>query len=268
MNMDIEANYLSVRQISEYFNIPIRTVQRLSKEGKIKSFKIGGQWRYPKEIIVTSGLNYNVKQTVNPTPSSEIRAFASPAGKRRVNFLKAKQVSEYLKISVRTIRYLSKQGKIKSYKIGGQWRYLKDNIDKYRIGNTDFSKEPAGIPAEAPQSLNAGALFIERRIYPRVNTNLRCRYSISLQPFKNIEDIGIVKNIGGGGIFLFIEDNRIDKVCVGDPIDLVFVLPPDIEKDLGIYTQGKIVRKEESGVGIRFKNINEESKNRIVEYAG
>lgn len=40
-----------------------------------------------------------------------------------------KQTSKYLKVKERTLYSLAKNGKIPAIKIGGQWRFKKDQLD-------------------------------------------------------------------------------------------------------------------------------------------
>lgn len=171
--------------------------------------------------------------------------------------LNAKQVSEYLHIPLRTIHHLSKHGKIRSVKIGKHWRYLKSDIEQYFSIDTNFSKEPVRMPNN----------FIERRANPRINTNFRCQYSISLPPFKEINSEGIIKNLSVGGVFLINQNNEINDINIDDPIDLDFNLIAK-DKTININTEGKIVRKENAGLGIKFRNIDGETRNKIICYVG
>ena len=41
----------SLQELSEYLKIPISTLYKLVREGKIPSQKIGRQWRFRKETI-------------------------------------------------------------------------------------------------------------------------------------------------------------------------------------------------------------------------
>lgn len=161
-------------------------------------------------------------------------------------FFTAKEVSEYLSIPLRTVQRLSKQGKIRAVRIGNKWRYSKDDIVRYRDYGMDFSREPARRINEQ----------VERRNYPRINCNLRCQYSIVLPPFKDISSSGIIKNISAGGIFVFSQGYGID---VDDPVDLEF---------MGIKAVGRVVRKDKVGFGIKFRDISNEDKNRIIKYVG
>lgn len=173
------------------------------------------------------------------------------------NFLTSKQAGKILGIHQRTIQRLTKQGKIKGVRIGKLLKYRKVDIDKYLLSGTNFSKEPARIPND----------FIERRLYPRINTNFNCQYSITLPPFKNINGEGIIKNISAGGVFLINRNNEIFKINIDDPVDLDFNL--DINSEIiNIDIKGKIVREDSNGIGIKFRNIDGETKNKIVQYAG
>lgn len=41
------------------------------------------------------------------------------------------ELAKYLKLHVYTVRRLARDGKIPSFKAGGQWRFRKDEIDKW-----------------------------------------------------------------------------------------------------------------------------------------
>jgi len=43
----------------------------------------------------------------------------------------AEEVAEYLRIHPYTVRRLARDKKLPSFKIGGQWRFRKDVIDKW-----------------------------------------------------------------------------------------------------------------------------------------
>lgn len=160
--------------------------------------------------------------------------------------LTAKEVSEYLSIPLRTVQRLSKQGKIRAVRMGNKWRYSKDDIVRYRDYGTDFSREPVRRINEQ----------VERRNYPRINCNLRCQYSIVLPPFKDISSSGIIKNISACGVFLIVDGGQIDG---DDPVDLEF---------MDIKAKGRIVRKDNGGFGIKFRDISNEDKDRIIKYVG
>jgi len=60
-----------------------------------------------------------------------------------VMWYKVKQLSDYLQISTSTIYSLARSGKIPATKIGGQWRFNKNEIDKSlnRKGNRNRNRE-------------------------------------------------------------------------------------------------------------------------------
>lgn len=53
------------------------------------------------------------------------------------DILTAQDLSEYLKITTTTIYKLAQQGKIPSFKIGSEWRFKKDLIDKWLEAGAD-----------------------------------------------------------------------------------------------------------------------------------
>lgn len=162
------------------------------------------------------------------------------------DFLTADEVSALFRIPLRTIYNLSKSGKIKGVKIGKQWRYKESEIKDYINLGTDFSKEPARKPNN----------FIERRTYPRINSKIDCRYLISIT---NLFGSGVIKNISAGGVFLAAQGS----IETDDPIDLVFKL-----EDKDMKFNGRIVRKDNIGLGIKYRNVSGEDMDRIIKYVG
>lgn len=173
------------------------------------------------------------------------------------NLLSVKQVSAYLSINERTVQRLSTQGEIKAVKIGGQWKFNKEDIERYLNYGTIFSNEPVRKPND----------FTKKRAYSRINSNFKCRYAINLPPFKEINNEGIIKNLSAGGAFLTSQNNVINGVEISDPIDMNFNLISN-NKTILIKIEGRIIRKNNTGVGIKFRNMNEETKNRIIQYIG
>jgi excisionase family DNA binding protein len=53
------------------------------------------------------------------------------------DILTAQDLSEYLKITTTTIHKLAQQGKIPCFKIGSEWRFKKDLIDKWLESGAD-----------------------------------------------------------------------------------------------------------------------------------
>ena len=51
------------------------------------------------------------------------------------------ELAKYLKLHEYTIRRLSREGKIPSFKAGGQWRFRKDEIDTWSRGGSIKQKE-------------------------------------------------------------------------------------------------------------------------------
>lgn len=42
---------LTITQVAEYLNVRKLTVYKLTREGELPAFKVGGQWRFKKELL-------------------------------------------------------------------------------------------------------------------------------------------------------------------------------------------------------------------------
>lgn len=58
------------------------------------------------------------------------------------------------------------------------------------------------------------------------------------------------------------------NVDINDPMEIKFILVSDNNQKTYINTIGRVIRKVQSGVGIKFKNIDKYLQNRIKEYVG
>ena len=50
---------------------------------------------------------------------------------KKEEILTAEEVAEYLRIHPYTVRRLVRAGKLPGFKVGGQWRFRKDEIDSW-----------------------------------------------------------------------------------------------------------------------------------------
>ena len=50
---------------------------------------------------------------------------------KKENIFTAEEVAEYLRIHPYTVRRLVRTGKLPGFKVGGQWRFRKDDIDQW-----------------------------------------------------------------------------------------------------------------------------------------
>ena len=55
--------------------------------------------------------------------------------------LTANEAADYLKINVRTIYRLIREGRIPGRKVGGSWRFRKDILDDWLAGSGDILPE-------------------------------------------------------------------------------------------------------------------------------
>lgn len=47
----IQGSFLTVEEVAKRFGINTSTVYRLTQRGRLPGFKIGGQWRFSKEML-------------------------------------------------------------------------------------------------------------------------------------------------------------------------------------------------------------------------
>jgi|GEM_PF-1950351 len=51
MTNNLKSEVLTAEELSELFSVPVRTIVRMAKDGKIPSLKVGGKWRFHREAI-------------------------------------------------------------------------------------------------------------------------------------------------------------------------------------------------------------------------
>ena len=56
------------------------------------------------------------------------------------DILTAEEVAKYLRIHPYTAKRLARAGKLPGFKIGGQWRFRKDQISPWPEGNKELNK--------------------------------------------------------------------------------------------------------------------------------
>lgn len=173
-----------------------------------------------------------------------------------MDLLSSREVSRYLSIPLRTIQRLTKQGKIRAIKIGKKWRYKKSDIEQYSNFGTDFSMEPARNPND----------FIERRAYPRINCSLNCSMNIFIPDEKKIFSIGRISNISQGGVFIKNHNNNniSNHIRTDDPINLKF----DLNENDRLKVNGRVLRIQNGGVAVKFRNIKDSVRETISKYVG
>ena len=59
---------------------------------------------------------------------------------KKEEVLTAEEVAEYLRIHPYTLRRLARAGKLPGFKIGGQWRFRKDEIDAWSKASVNKRK--------------------------------------------------------------------------------------------------------------------------------
>ena len=57
------------------------------------------------------------------------------------NWLKIREVAEYLQVSREKVYKLAQQGKIPASKVGGQWRFKRKRIDRWLEGQENTNEK-------------------------------------------------------------------------------------------------------------------------------
>lgn len=163
------------------------------------------------------------------------------------DLLNVSEVKKILRIPLSTLYYLTKIGAIKSLRIGKHIRYRRTDIEFYL--ENGFGRPSRTITPT------------ERREYPRINCFVDCICKVDIPSKSYISQNASIQNISAGGLFMHIPgayDIRND-----DPVEVGFALAKE-----GITVLGRVVRIKENGVAVKYRNIPEETKEKIIRYVG
>lgn len=111
--------------------------------------------------------------------------------------------------------------------------------------------------------------MIERRAFLRLEDSLPVKYTRAAKSIKDAELKEITRmNIGGGGIKLILEENLPEGTILAMHISI----PDPDEGFIPIFATGEVAWSEtvkegkKYGVGIKFINIEEEDRYKIIKY--
>ena len=179
------------------------------------------------------------------------------AGKKVIS---AQDVSDRLRISLSTVHHLTRTGQIRAVKIGKQWRYSNEEIDRYLMSGFDFRKG-----TEERRSA-------DRRTRPRINCFIQGRATVSILPLKHLEADGAALNLSESGLCFEITDAEevsSGNISMDDPVKIVLYFPSALRPEIEI--DGRVFHLEEYGkarFGIKFRNLSPEAESLIREYIG
>lgn len=171
----------------------------------------------------------------------------------------AQEVSERLRISLSTVHHLTRTGKIKGVKMGKQWRYVREDIERCLTDGLEMDGS-----SRPPRRL-------ERRDKPRLNCHIRATAGLALSPLRRWSGGGIVLNLSEGGL-LFEATQGPDegvKFQVNDPLMVRLRIPPMSSQEVTL--QGRIVHLRANGtlrLGVKFRNLDPDCQKVIREYVG
>jgi excisionase family DNA binding protein len=136
---EFQPEIMTVSSVAHYLQCHPSTTYRLLKERKIPAFKLGSDWRFQRAEI----------DQLDPeeagTPAAEVtmspRKGKRGTGRRAtlsalspgadIEMMTLRQVAQYLNCSYATAHKLAQRGEIPSFRLGGSWRFLKSEIDKW-----------------------------------------------------------------------------------------------------------------------------------------
>lgn len=180
-------------------------------------------------------------------------------------YLNAHEVSERLRISLSTVRHLTRLGKIKAVKIGKQWRYSEDEL--YR----SLNNSPSTV-VSARQAVKKETAVPERRIYPRTQCFIQGHTIISNSSQRKWEGSGAILNMSEGGLLFEAGDLLSRQVPFEnqDEVSLsLYYFPSSIPR--GIQIKGSITHLEandKTRFGMHFENLDPEIHQSIKKYLG
>ena len=70
------------------------------------------------------------------------------------DIMTAKDVAAYLKVNERTVLKYASEHKLPAVKVGGQWRFKREVLDRWLEGQMETDALPAPAPAEEPVSVS------------------------------------------------------------------------------------------------------------------
>lgn len=175
--------------------------------------------------------------------------------------LTAQEVSECLRISLSTVHHLTRTGKIKGVKMGKQWRYVREDIERCLIPDLEIPPPPRFPPQKS-----------ERRTSRRISCYLPAGAVLNPSPQRKWSGKGVVLNISRGGLLLQSEETASSEamLCLNDLLLLNLRLPMAAIR-YGSRLAGHIVHLDGAGkrrIGIKFDNPSPELEKAILDYIG
>ncbi len=77
------------------------------------------------------------------------------------NLMNIKDLADYLQMNKMTIYKLAREGKLPAFKVASEWRFRRDLIDKWLMGQLKGDHEFAGLESEAKQQTGNTVLIVD-----------------------------------------------------------------------------------------------------------
>ncbi|MBU1862173.1 MAG: helix-turn-helix domain-containing protein [Candidatus Omnitrophica bacterium] len=168
------------------------------------------------------------------------------------HFMTAQEVSDYLRIPLNSVYYLTQKGDIQAVKIGKHWRYVKEDIDSI-------------FPSRRTKMKG------EHRQFPRINSDISCQIHLPLH--STIIKTTKIKNLSCGGALLCGDDLTVhnNRPTCDDPLDLHFSLEEEERINRTYHIKTRVVRVEKTGrylIAVKFRGLRNIERSILAEYIG
>jgi excisionase family DNA binding protein len=103
---------LTLSQVADYLQVPKSTIYRLVLRNQLPAFKVGREWRFDSDSLDSWRRNQRL-----PNVSK---------------ILTLSQVADYLKVHKNTIYRLVTRNRLPAFKVGHDWRFDSDSLERWR----------------------------------------------------------------------------------------------------------------------------------------
>lgn len=123
----MEERLLTLEEVTDYLRLSKSTVYQLAQQGKIPALKIGGVWRFKRELLDD--------WIAERTGATHMEGNEAPKNKGEgINghpLMTVQEVAKYLSLHELTVRRLAREGGIPAFKVGRQWRVKRDLLERW-----------------------------------------------------------------------------------------------------------------------------------------
>lgn len=167
--------------------------------------------------------------------------------------LTAQDVGRYLRISLSTVHHLTRTGQIKAVKVGKQWRYYQEDLDRYLEEGFEHLKSPAVSPQPLRKPAYAGD---ERRAHPRIKCFVQGTLLVPDPAQEILAADGHILDLSAGGLLFETPEDSLRSIELGDDTraSVRLFLPSSSKQEVEL--EGVIRHRKANGalrLGLKFQ---------------